>query len=139
MSLTSNLLYDRYLCVPSTVEGLDMCLFIVNEVGMLFDLTYEKKLSLHTIVVEAIENAFIHGNKSIREKFVRFAVNVNIERILVEIEDEGEGFDISSIPSPLISANLFKESGRGIFFIKSLCDSCCTLGKGNIIQIKVNR
>lgn len=139
MSLTSKLLYDRDLCVPSTVEGLDMILLIVKEVGFICDLNFEKKLSLHTIVVEAIENAFIHGNKAIRDKMVRFSINVNSEQILIEVEDEGDGFDFNQIPSPILNSNIRNESGRGIFFIKSLSDFCCTLGKGNIIQIKINR
>jgi serine/threonine-protein kinase RsbW len=139
MYISSNSLYDRDLYIPSTLEGLDMCLFIIKEVGVLFSLNLKTMLSLHTIVLEAVENAFIHGNLGIRDKIVRFSIKINQNQILIEVEDEGNGFDIDSIPSPITSANLRCESGRGIFFIKSLSDSCCTLGKGNIIQIKVNR
>ena len=49
------------------------------------------------------------------------------------------GFDIDMVPSPLLQANIRKESGRGIFFIKNLSSSCYTLGSGNILIMKINR
>ena len=39
----------------------------------------------------------------------------------VHIKDEGKGFDLNSIPDPLLPENLTKDSGRGIFIIKNLC------------------
>ena len=135
----SKSLYDKYLTIPSTVEGLDLCLFIVKDVSILFDLDFEKKLSLHTVVVEAVENAIIHGNKENREKIVKFSIHVFKDIILLQVEDEGDGFNINDIVSPLLTPNLKKESGRGIFFIKSLSDSCVTLGKGNIIKVIMRR
>ena len=44
------------------------------------------------------------------------------DTITVRVKDEGNGFDPSVIPNPLDDQNLLKESGRGIFLIKSMMD-----------------
>ena len=134
-----NFLYNRDLDIPSSVDGLNMCLIVVNDIGRIFSLNFEMKLSLHTVVVEAIENAIIHGNNSDREKLVKFSIQVNCDKIFICVEDQGEGFNIDSISSPIMKSTIRNESGRGIFFIKMLSESCYTLGKGNIIKIIMNR
>jgi serine/threonine-protein kinase RsbW len=40
----------------------------------------------------------------------------------IEIQDEGNGFDVVNLPNPLAPENLLKPSGRGIFLIKSFMD-----------------
>jgi putative Holliday junction resolvase len=38
------------------------------------------------------------------------------------VTDEGSGFDIRTLASPVEGANLFKESGRGIYIMKHIMD-----------------
>ena len=135
----SSLLFYRELNIPSTIEGLNECLVIVDEVGEKFGLDFDRKLSLQTVIVESVENAIIHGNKCLRDLKVRFYLAITHEEIIIEVEDQGEGFDLNSVPSPIESSNIRKESGRGIFFIKQLSNNCSTLGKGNIIRINMDR
>ena len=40
----------------------------------------------------------------------------------IHIRDEGVGFDPELVANPLAPENLFKESGRGIFIVKTLMD-----------------
>ena len=135
----SSFLFIRELFIPSSVEGLEECLLIVKQVGEEFDLDFEKKLSLQTVTVESVENAITHGNRNIRELKVRFNLSITIKEIVVEVEDQGEGYLISSVPSPISDINIRKESGRGIFFIKCFSNRICLLGKGNIIRIYIDR
>ena len=46
-------------------------------------------------------------------------------------EDEGEGFDVNSIPDPLDPQNLFKTSGRGVLFIYNIMDEVKYNERGN--------
>src|ERR687894_2842400 len=62
---------------------------------------------------EAFVNAVKHGNKHDHQKLVRITADLSTNEARFQIEDEGEGFDPSSIPDPLDPANLFKASGRG--------------------------
>ena len=72
---------------------------------------------------ELINNAILHGNKGDSTKSVKIRLNVDNEKIEVEIIDQGTGFDLKSIPDPLADENLMKEVGRGIFIARSLVDS----------------
>jgi len=133
------ILFQKELFVPSNFEGLNKCLDLIGEIKVAFDFNLDTMFGLHTIIVESVENAIIHGNKGIRDLDVRVFISINSTEIYVEIEDRGEGFDINGIPSPVDSAYLQKEGGRGIFFIKMLSTCCSTNVKGNIIRIKLNR
>jgi serine/threonine-protein kinase RsbW len=42
--------------------------------------------------------------------------------LVVEVADEGEGFDPEAIANPLEPENVLKASGRGIFFMRHFMD-----------------
>ena len=73
-------------------------------------------------VRESMVNAVVHGNRYNANKKVRFSVHKDTDSLTVRIIDEGEGFDVESVPDPLAPENLFRNSGRGIFLIRSFMD-----------------
>ncbi len=73
-------------------------------------------------VLEAVTNCIIHGNKRDINKIVIIEIEASREIIKFIIRDEGEGFDISSIPDPTKSENIENPHGRGIFLMKKLTD-----------------
>jgi serine/threonine-protein kinase RsbW len=131
--------YQIHLSIPSTVEGLNVCLDKVSSIGKEFNFDFDQNFAFHTIIVEAVENAIIHGNKLNRDLYVDIRIAISNLNIFIEVEDRGEGFDLNTIPSPIESANILKESGRGIYFIRKLSNSFVTVGKGNKILIVINR
>jgi len=135
----SNVLFKKELLVPSTIEGLHTCLNTVSDVCKKFDFNSDIGFSLHTVIVEAVENAFIHGNGGMRELLVRVCFKISLTEILIEVEDQGKGFDINLIPSPVNLNNMKLEGGRGIYFIKVLSEDFYTIGRGNIIRVKLKR
>ena len=72
---------------------------------------------------EAVTNAIKHGNKLDKSKKVRVDVNVTRKQFEIEIEDEGKGFDRTSVPDPTTVENLEKCSGRGILLIEAYMNS----------------
>jgi len=50
-------LFQKELLIFSTIEGLNKCLDIIGEVREMFSLDCNISFELHTIMVEAIENA----------------------------------------------------------------------------------
>lgn len=131
--------YQQELFVPSTIEGLNKCLDVVYNLTKQFSLDTETSFGLYTVIVEGVENAIIHGNKYVSDFDVRVLISVSLREICVEIEDKGNGFDIDALQSPVDKERLDQEGGRGIYIIKRLSLSCRTLGKGNIIRIKLKR
>ncbi|MGE5680419.1 MAG: ATP-binding protein [Bacillota bacterium] len=73
-------------------------------------------------VNEAISNAMLHGNKSDINKKVKITVNINQTKLSISIKDEGKGFDPEKIPDPTSPENIFKESGRGLYIMRTCID-----------------
>jgi serine/threonine-protein kinase RsbW len=70
-------------------------------------------------VEEALVNAIKHGNKLDPAKRVKIEAAISPAEAEICIEDEGPGFDRTSVPDPLAEENLEKPSGRGILLIES--------------------
>lgn len=83
------------------------------------------EIKMHKIMVsltEAVNNAIMHGNKSVPEKKVRVRCEILPGWLVVFVSDEGDGFELSKIRNPLRKRNLMRENGRGIFLMKTLMD-----------------
>jgi serine/threonine-protein kinase RsbW len=90
-----------------------------------------EKSNLFVALDEAFVNAVKHGNKFDVTKLVRIIAEVSRQEARFTIEDEGEGFDVNSIPDPLDPENLFKTSGRGVLFIYNIMDEVKYNDRGN--------
>lgn len=91
---------------------------ICGQLGFDEDTTYWVWLATQ----EALNNAIKHGNKMDEKKMVDFSIRIENGEFRIMIKDEGEGFDVNSIPDPTKPENLLKTSGRGIFYMKSFMD-----------------
>lgn len=73
-------------------------------------------------VRECMVNAVVHGNRYSAKKKVHVEVDRSKESLTFVIGDEGDGFDLNSIPDPLAPENLLRQSGRGILLIRAFMD-----------------
>jgi serine/threonine-protein kinase RsbW len=80
---------------------------------------------------EAFVNAVKHGNKYDANKIVKVSAEVSANEARFTVEDEGEGFDVNSIPDPRNPENLFKTSGRGVLIIHNVMDEVNYNERGN--------
>jgi serine/threonine-protein kinase RsbW len=104
--------------LDSADEAERLVLGVADEIGFPED-------ELHKIgmaVRESIVNAVVHGNRYNRRKKVHLSVLNGKDHLTVVISDEGEGFDLGSLPDPLAEHNLLQQSGRGIFLIRAFVD-----------------
>ena len=84
---------------------------------------------------EALVNGFRHGNKGNPEKHVTVQCAVDGTGIELEVIDEGEGFDPSSVPDPTADENIEIPSGRGIMLMRAYMTSVEYLPPGNRLRI----
>ena len=84
---------------------------------------------------EALVNAVKHGNQGDTSKQVRLRYHVNSEFVLVEVEDEGAGFDPSAVLDPLAPENLERPSGRGLFLIRKYMTWMEHNARGNCLKM----
>lgn len=73
-------------------------------------------------VREAAVNAVLHGNAYDPKKKMTVSYENTGESLVVIVADQGEGLDPKDIPDPLSPENLLKQSGRGIFLMRSFMD-----------------
>jgi serine/threonine-protein kinase RsbW len=78
--------------------------------------------SLAISVTEIVANAIYHGNRKDRTKKVYIKFITSHKKIIIHVRDQGVGFNPNQVANPLAPENLFKESGRGIFIVKTLMD-----------------
>ena len=84
-------------------------------------------------VMEAVNNAIIHGNKSDQTKFVEIELKMTNGSLTVVVQDEGAGFKHIDVPDPTQPENILKASGRGVFLMKKLADEIEFNKKGNCV------
>ncbi|MBX7044169.1 MAG: ATP-binding protein [Ignavibacteria bacterium] len=114
---------------------------LLEAVNKVFCLEPERFVNLQIASSEAIVNAIVHGNKENPEKKVLTEISHNSTAIRVLIKDQGEGFDLDKLPDPTAEENLFKESGRGIYIIRSLVDEfeCTSSSAGTVYILKMHK
>jgi serine/threonine-protein kinase RsbW len=93
--------------------------------------TFAVRLALE----EAIVNAIKHGHRGQAGKPVQVSYVVVEEWMLVEVEDQGPGFDPQRVPDPLAEENLEKPSGRGLFLMRCYMSWVRFFGRGNVVSM----
>ncbi len=71
---------------------------------------------------EAINNAIVHGNKFDPDKVVSVSYAFNEKALMIEVRDQGEGFDPNQVSDPTLPENIENLYGRGVYIIISLSD-----------------
>jgi serine/threonine-protein kinase RsbW len=90
---------------------------------------------INLVLTEAMVNAIKHANADDPDKTAHVFINICNDQLVIKVFDEGQGFDINTIPPP--SFEQLEDRGRGIFIIKSLMDSVTytKIDGGNVLQM----
>jgi len=90
---------------------------------------------INLVLTEAMVNAIKYANSKDPEKLVHIVINISDDALVIKVFDKGQGFDISTIPSP--DFNRLEDRGRGIFLIRSLMDSVSykKVRNGNVLEM----
>ena len=110
----------------SSYEVLDLVQLLSDRLSALAGLDEDATHWVSVAVRESVINAIKHGNREAPDKrvLVEFAFTPREapEQFIIQVNDEGEGFDPGGIANPLDPENVLKSSGRGIFFMRSFMD-----------------
>lgn len=104
---------------PEAVEEIEK---LAADAATIAGFNQEEQDSLAIAVTEMANNAVIHGNKRDSNKKVHVTVDVVDTEVRMTIRDEGKGFNPDTLSNPLDPENLLRESGRGVFIVRSLMD-----------------
>lgn len=118
------------------------------------------RISIGVAIQEALLNAWVHGNLEIqsstkkagfdaydrlveerrgaapfcdRKIVVRSELDASVGRI--DVQDEGRGFDVSTVPDPTLPENVVRPSGRGLFLMRQFFDEVSYNATGNCVTL----
>ena len=117
-----NIVMKKDLNIPSEIGNLRLVEKAIDELSLELDLSDEVYGNVLVATMEATNNAIIHGNNSDPKKSVKIEIQMEKEQLKIHVEDQGGGFDFSSVPDPTAPENLEKINGRGIFLMERLSD-----------------
>jgi serine/threonine-protein kinase RsbW len=88
---------------------------------------------------EAIVNGLKHGNRGDPARRVSVRYRVGPEQALVEVEDQGPGFNPGDVPDPLAPENLERPSGRGLLLMRAYLTWVRYSDRGNAVTLCKSR
>ncbi len=96
-------------------------------------------LNFRVGVTEALANAILYGNRRDPLKHLRVEVSLDSSRVVLQVTDEGEGFDPQRVPDPTLPENLERPGGRGVFLLRKLMDEVEYNERGNAVRLVLRR
>ncbi|GJM45371.1 MAG: anti-sigma regulatory factor [Gemmatimonadota bacterium] len=110
------------LVVPSRIESLAFINAVAEEVADQMKFDEEARNAITISVVEAGTNAIQHGNKEDETLPTEVLFRQEDGQLVILIRDAGLGFDPERIADPMAEENMFAESGRGVYILRSFMD-----------------
>jgi serine/threonine-protein kinase RsbW len=130
------------LDVPSDVRSIERIVALVSrEIRELDFPARACSLNVPVALSEALSNAMLRGNRDDSAKRVHLRALVDQAALVLEITDEGGGFDLDRCTrDPTTPENVVREDGRGLYLMHQLMDRVerYTDG-GNVVRLTLKR
>lgn len=131
------------LDIPNDVREIERVVELVRrECEAMQFATRHIMLNVPVALTEALSNAILRGNADDPGKRVRVNARIDQVRLVVEIMDEGEGFDLDQCTvDPTTPDRIENEYGRGLFLMRQLMDRVEQIpGRpGNVVRLTLRR
>lgn len=111
-----------HLAIGSRFENIELVQLVLKDYLERLGMDEDTRHWVDLVVREALANAIKHGNEQDPAKQVHVDLAVEESELVIQVEDEGVGFDPSLLGDPLAPENILRPNGRGIFYMKSFMD-----------------
>jgi serine/threonine-protein kinase RsbW len=129
--------------IPSDVRLIERVVELVRRECEEMDYAHRQiTLNVPVALTEALSNAILRGNLDDPAKHVHVRAEVDTVRLVVEVADEGAGFDLdASSIDPTTPGNVNREDGRGLFLMQKLMDRVELVegARGSIVRMILRR
>ena len=127
-----------HFTLPTDLDSLAEIELLIEQIRAERDIGDDVAGNLMMAFHEAVTNAIIHGNQLDPSKVVDIKAWFEDHQLVLQVTDQGSGFNPDSLPDPLDENNLLKSGGRGVFLIRQFSDDIEFNDKGNIVTIRYN-
>jgi serine/threonine-protein kinase RsbW len=107
------------LTIPARPEYITLCRLALTGIGRLRALSDELLADLKLALTEAASNSVRHAYSEGSVGVVQVAYELRPDRLVIEVTDEGEGFDPGEAEGP---PDELSEGGLGIAIIRAIAD-----------------
>jgi serine/threonine-protein kinase RsbW len=129
--------------IPSDIRLIERVVELVRRECEVMGFTNRQiRLNVPVAITEAVSNAILRGNRDDPAKHVHVRAEVGSERLVIEIADEGNGFDVeTSCVDPTTPEQLEREEGRGLYLMRKLMDSVERVDAptGSVVRMTLHR
>ena len=129
---------EKSLLINSKIENLRKVEKLVDELSAEYNISSDIYGNVLIAVLEAANNAILHGNKLDEGKMVKINMGIDEDVLKFMIEDEGPGFDYKNVPDPTAPENIENVNGRGIFLMEKLSDKMEFTRNGATVELEFN-
>ncbi len=124
--------------IESKLTSLRVVENTVDEITSELGISYNNYGKILITLLEAVNNAIVHGNKLEPEKFVDISIEFKEQKLTIKVKDQGPGFSPDSVPDPTVPENIEEVNGRGVFIMSRLADEIKYSRKGNSVTLVFN-
>jgi serine/threonine-protein kinase RsbW len=121
-ALTEELAFTERIEFPAKAENIALAEKLIDDACARHGVHESRYGNILIALTEAVNNAIHHGNALDPSKAVTVGYEVQDERILFLVRDQGPGFDFNHLPDPTDPQNIEKPHGRGVFLMRALAD-----------------
>lgn len=129
--------------IPSDVREIERVVELIrHECEMMQFAARQVMLNVPVALTEALSNAILYGNEDDPAKRVRVNARIDRVRLVVEVIDEGSGFDIERCTlDPTTPDRIESEDGRGLYLMRQLMDRVEQIPGtgGNVVRLILRR
>lgn len=129
--------------IPNDVRYIENVVELVRRECRVMDYPMRQlMLNVPVALTEALSNAILRGNGDDPAKHVHVRAEVDARRLVLEVADEGAGFDLdASLVDPTTPENIGREDGRGLFLMQQLMDRVerVEAPSGSVVRMTLNR
>lgn len=129
--------------IPSDVAFIETVVEMVRRECQFMDFGRRQiMLNVPVALTEALSNAILRGNRDDPAKHVHVRAEVDTQRLIVEVGDEGGGFDLDDAEiDPTTPENIGREDGRGLYLMRKLMDRVerFEVPSGSVVRMTLNR
>jgi serine/threonine-protein kinase RsbW len=108
--------------IESRIENLRIVENAIDEFSAEIGIEQDNYGKILVSTMEAVNNAIIHGNKSVQSKLVEIEISYTENILKISVTDQGPGFKPKEIPDPTRPENIEGINGRGVFLMSKLAD-----------------
>ena len=108
--------------MESSLESVNKAEEMADQAASQAGFDEDTRSGISMAVREGMINAVLHGNAYDPAKRVNLTFEQSGRELTVTIADQGKGFVPEEVPDPLAPENLLKQSGRGIFLMRTFMD-----------------